>query len=388
MSHLPDLISKYPDKGTTIFSVMSALANEYNAINLSQGFPDFEIDDALKQSMYAAVKNGYNQYAPMAGLPTLQQVIADKINHYQNTIINPAQEITITPGATYGIYVALSCIIAPGDEVIVLEPAYDSYIPNIYTHGGIPVPVPLQYPDFSVSWKMVEKAITNKTKAIIFNNPHNPCGTVWSEDDLLQLEKLAVQYGLYVIADEVYEHIIFDNKQHHSVVRFPKLRERSFVIHSFGKVFQNTGWKIGYCIAPEKLTTTFRKQHQYMAFSINTPSQYAIADFLNKGVEQLTAYSVMLQQKRDLFLIGMQETKFRCLKPSEGSYFQLMDYSAISDLPEDEFAIWLTKEYGVATIPLSPFYHQAEMENKLVRFCFAKKDETILAAVKRLKECK
>lgn len=387
MRLLPELTQKYPDKGTTIFTKMTALANEYIAINLSQGFPDFEIDEGLIESMQSAVQKGFNQYAPMAGLPALQQAIAQKVKHYQNISIEPKEEITITPGATYAIYTALACIISAGDEVIVLEPAYDSYIPNIYAHGGVPVCVPLQYPHFAVAWELVEKAITNKTKAIIINNPHNPCGTVWTDEDLQNLEKLAVQYGLYVVADEVYEHIVFDNKIHLSVLKFSGLVERSFVIHSFGKVFQNTGWKVGYCIAPKNLTAAFRKQHQYLSFSVNTPSQYAIAQHLQNNSTLLTQYATLLQQKRDLFLNGMKDTPFQCFQPSQGSYFQLMDYSAISNLPEEEFAIWLTKEFGVATIPLHPFYNMPNIDKRLVRFCFAKKDKTILAAIDRLKKC-
>ncbi len=375
---------KFPPTGTTIFTVMSTLALEHKAINLSQGFPDFPIDEYLGKLVSEAIQLGHNQYAPMTGLSALRQAIAHKIAHFQKISVDPDTEITITPGATYAIYTAFTTILQPGDEVIVLEPAYDSYVPNIYTNGALPVRVPLNSTDFSVEWEKVFAAANNKTKAIIINNPHNPCGSTWQQEDFEQLIRLVQQYNLYVLSDEVYEHLVFDGREHISVLRFPELRARSFVIYSFGKAFHSTGWKMGYCIAAPELTTAFRQLHQYLAFSVNTPMQQAIATYLG-NLDLLTDTTKMLQQKRDFFLEQMKETKFRCIRPAEGSYFQVMDYGQISDLPDKEFAVWLTREHGVATIPLSSFYGQPP-HSTLVRFCFAKKEETLLAAAARLKQ--
>lgn len=373
---------KFPSSGTNIFTVMSALANEHKAINLSQGFPDFPIDQKLGTLVADAIQQGFNQYAPMAGLPLLRERIAQKINHFQHIAIDPETEITITPGATYGIYTALTTILKPGDEVIVLEPAYDSYIPNIYMAGARPVPVALSPDDFSVDWEKVFAAAGPKTRAIIINNPHNPCGSTWNEEDFRQLTLLVQQYQLFVIADEVYEHLVFDGREHLSVIRFPELRERSFVIHSFGKAFHSTGWKMGYCIAPPALTAAFRQIHQFLAFSVNTPMQKGIADYLSDP-EPLSSTTKLLEAKRDLFLNAMKNTGFTYTKPAAGSYFQIMSYKNITDLPDKEFAIWLTKEVGVATIPVSAFYHD-KTDEKLIRFCFAKKEETLLSATEKL----
>ena len=377
------IIPKFPSTGTTIFSVMSALANEYKAINLSQGFPDFAIDEKLGTLVQEAIAAGYNQYAPMPGLPALREAIARKIKHFQHVTVSPDTEITITPGATYAIYTAFTTILQPGDEVIVLEPAYDSYIPNIQTNGAIPVTVALNPGDFSVDWEKVRNVANSRTKAIIINNPHNPCGNRWTADDFEELTKLVETYNLFVVADEVYEHLAFDGEEHLSVLRFPELRRKSFVIYSFGKAFHSTGWKIGYCVAPPELTQAFRQLHQYLAFSVNTPMQQAIANYLN-DYENLQATTALLERKRDFFLDNMRETKFTWLKPAQGSYFQVMDYSGISRLPDREFAEWLTKEHGVAAIPLSSFYREAP-DQKLLRFCFAKKEETLLAAVEKLR---
>lgn len=377
---------KYPDKGITIFSVMSALAKEHNAINLSQGFPDFEIEEEIKNRMSYAVQHGYNQYAPMAGLPDLQSAIAQKAAYYQSAQIDANKEITITPGATYAIFTALSTIIHPGDEVIILEPAYDSYIPNVYMNRGVPVCVPLNYPDFTVDWDKVRQSITSKTKAIIINNPHNPCGTVWSKEDMKSFEMICKDHDIFIIADEVYEHIVFDKQEHLSVLRYPELRKRSFVIGSFGKILQNTGWKIGYCIAPEALTQAFRKVHQYLAFSVNTPSQYAIASYLSEDIKRISNYASMLESKRNLFLQALQDSKWKCHLKSGGSYFQVLDYSSISSLQDKEFAVEMTKKYGVACIPISAFYHHGNEENRLVRFCFSKLDNTILQATNQIKD--
>jgi methionine aminotransferase len=377
------IIPRFPSTGTTIFTVMSALANEHKAINLSQGFPDFAIDEKLGNLVAEAIQSGFNQYAPMPGLPALRAAIARKILHFQKVQVDPDTEITITPGATYAIYTAFTTILQPGDEVIVLEPAYDSYIPNIYTNGAIPVSIPLTPNDFKVDWERVFAAANAKTKAIIINNPHNPCGSTWTEDDFQQLIRLVEQHDLYILSDEVYEHLAFDNREHISVLRFPELRARSFVIYSFGKAFHSTGWKMGYCVAPPEMMAAFRQLHQYLAFSVNTPMQQAIATYL-EDLEQLEETTKLLQRKRDFFLDRMKDTKFTWLKPAQGSYFQVMSYEGISDLPDREFAIWLTENHGVATIPLSPFYSK-KPDQKLLRFCFAKKEETLLAAINKLK---
>lgn len=377
------LQSKFPATGTTIFTVMSALAQEHNAINLSQGFPDFPIDPQLGACVAEAITQGFNQYAPMAGLPALRQALARKMEHFQQVSIDPETEITITPGATYAIYTAFCTLLQQGDEVIVPEPAYDSYIPNIISNGGIPVRVALNSTDFSMDWDKVATAITPKTKAIIMNNPHNPLGSTWKEEDFQQLIRLTTQHNLYLIADEVYEHLVYDGAAHLSVLRYPELRARSFVTYSFGKALHSTGWKIGYCVAPPDLTHAFRQIHQYLAFSVNTPMQQAIATYL-RDFNNLTATAALLEKKRDFFLQQMQDTKFSWRRPAAGSYFQVMDYSAISDLPDKEFAIWLTREHGVATIPLSSFYTQPPKQ-KLVRFCFAKKEETLQNAAERIK---
>lgn len=373
---------KYPPTGTTIFTIMSALANEYKAINLSQGFPDFPIDATLGNLVGKAIQDGFNQYAPMIGLQNLREAIANKIEHFQKVQVNPDTEITITPGATYAIYTAFATLLEHGDEVIVLEPAYDSYIPNIYSLGAIPVRVPLNPKDFSVDWDKIKAAITPKTKAIIINNPHNPCGVTWTEQDFQELIVLVDRHPLYIVSDEVYEHLVFDGKEHISVLRYPELRAKSFVVHSFGKAFHSTGWKMGYCVAPPELMQAFRAIHQYLAFSVNTPMQQGIAIYL-QDLNQLEASTNLLQSKRDFFLEQMKATKFRWEKPAPGSYFQLMNYEAISDLPSKEFAVWLTKNHGVACIPLSSFY-QDENNAKWVRFCFAKKEETLSAAVLNL----
>ena len=374
---------KFPSTGTTIFTVMSALAQEHNAINLSQGFPDFPIDPQLGTCVAEAIAQGFNQYAPMAGLPALRQALARKMAHFQQVTVDPETEITITPGATYAIYTAFCTLLQQGDEVIVPEPAYDSYIPNIISNGGVPVRVALNSSDFSMDWDKVAAAITPKTKAIIINNPHNPLGSTWKEEDFQQLIRLTTKHNLYLIADEVYEHLVYDGAAHLSVLRYPELRERSFVTYSFGKALHSTGWKIGYCVAPPELTQAFRQIHQYLAFSVNTPMQQAIATYL-QDFNNLTATAALLEKKRDFFLQQMQDTKFSWLRPAAGSYFQVMDYSAISDLPDKEFAIWLTREHGVATIPLSSFYSQPPA-SKLVRFCFAKKEETLKNAADRIK---
>ncbi len=374
---------RYPSAGTTIFTVMSALAQEHKAINLSQGFPDFAIDPEWESLVSAAIREGYNQYAPMAGLLLLRQAISHKIQAFQDVAVDAETEITITPGATYGIYTALTTILEPGDEVIVLEPAYDSYIPNIYMSGGRPVCIALDEQNgFAVNWEKVFAAANTRTKAIIINNPHNPSGAVWAVDDYQNLQRLVQQYNLFVIADEVYEHLVYDNNPHISLLRFPGLRSRSFVIFSFGKTLHATGWKLGYVVAPEPLTAAFRQIHQYLAFSVNTPMQQAITTYLLQQ-QKLEEGRALLEQKRNFFLEGMKGTRFVCPYVARGSYFQVMDYSGISELPDKEFAIWLTRQHGVAVIPVSSFYSGGS-DHKLVRFCFAKRQETLQLAIDKL----
>lgn len=379
----PQLPLKHSATGTTIFTVMSSLAQENNAINLSQGFPDFALDEQLSKYLYEAAQNGFNQYSPMAGLPMLRQAISTDFKNRYNINVEPETEITVTPGATYAIYTAFTSILQPGDEVILLEPAYDSYIPNIEMNGAIPVPVALSAPNYTVDWNKVKDAINSKTKAIIINTPHNPTGAIWDKKDWDELANLVRDTNIYVIADEVYEQLVFDNNKHFSVLEHPELRERSFAIFSFGKVFNNTGWKIGYCIAPPQLTQAFRRIHQFLSFCVNTPAQYALAKHLSSGTE-VTVTSVM-EHKRNFFISLLQQTPFTIIKPALGSYFQLASYEKINDLPDLEFAKWLTKEHGVATIPVSAFYKNKK-DDKIIRFCFAKKEETIIEAIERLKK--
>ncbi len=379
------ILPRFPSSGDTIFTVMSGLANQYGAINLSQGFPDFPIDPEWEHRIAEAVRQGYNQYAPMPGMQSLRQAIAGKISHFQQVQADPGSEITITPGATYAIYVAFTTLLQPGDEAIVLEPAYDSYIPNIRINGALPVCIPLDARNgFRPDWSEIAAAITSRTRVIIINNPNNPTGAIWRAEDYHELSRLVTQHDLYIIADEVYEHLVYDKAEHISVLRFPGLRSRSFVVFSFGKVLHSTGWKMGYIVAPPMLTKAFRQIHQYLAFSVNTPMQHAIAGYLDQ-YDKLEVSRTLMEQKRDLFLDGMKDTKFTCLNKAEGSYFQVMDYSAVSDLPDKEFASWLTREHGVAGIPVSSFY-STEQSLRLIRFCFAKKQETLQAAIGKLKK--
>jgi methionine transaminase len=377
----PHIQSKLPNVGTTIFTVMSTLAVQHNAINLGQGFPDYEMSSELVSLVNAAMQKGNNQYVHMNGLPLLRERLAEKVEHLYTTKINTDSEITITPGGTYAIYTALTTIIQPDDEVIVFEPAYDSYIPNIEINGGVPVLISLTHPTYAIDWEIVKQKITNKTKAIIINSPHNPTGSVLSAADIVQLQSIVSNTGIFIISDEVYEHLIFDGKQHESILKYPDLLARSFVCFSFGKVYHCTGWKMGYCIAPESLMKEFRKVHQFNCFTCNSPVQFALAEFLQQK-ENYLQLGNFLQQKRDYFLSLMASTKFIPI-PSFGSYFQLYSYVNISDESEKDFAIRLTKEYGVATIPTSAFY-KIEIDNKVLRFCFSKKEETLDRAVERL----
>ncbi|HMU08536.1 MAG TPA: methionine aminotransferase [Ferruginibacter sp.] len=377
----PSIQSKLPEVGTTIFTVMSVLANEHKAINLGQGFPDYPMNQELIALVNKAMKDGYNQYTHMCGLPALRERIAEKIEGLYTTGVDPDTEITITPGGTYAIYTALTALLKPGDEAIVFEPAYDSYIPNIEINGGVPVLIPLVYPEYKIDWELVKKKISPKTKLIMLNTPHNPTGAVLNADDIKQLQQIVKDTGIFILSDEVYEHLIFDGMKHESILRYPDLYERSFVCFSFGKVYDCTGWKIGYCVAPPALMKEFRKVHQFNCFSCSTPVQYALTEFLQYK-ENYLQLGPLLQKKRDLFLSLMQQTRLKPL-PSHGSYFQLYSYAGISDENEKEFAIRVTKEYGVAAIPTSVFYKNGE-DNKVLRFCFSKKESTLEEAANRL----
>lgn len=374
--------TKLPNTGTTIFTRMSALAQTHQAINLSQGFPDFHCDPRLIDAVSKHMKAGHNQYAPMAGLLSLREKLAHKIESIYGQAVNPAEEITITSGGTEALYAAIAAVIHEGDEVIVLEPAYDSYIPAIKLNGGIPIPIPLQHPTYRIDWERVKNRMNLRTRLIIINSPHNPTGAILHPEDMAQLERLVMGTDILVLSDEVYEHIIFDGANHESVLRYPALYERSMAVFSFGKTYHVTGWKLGYCVAPPHLTTEFRKVHQYLTFASPTPFQHAFADMLAfpEAYEQLPDFYA---QKRALFQRVMADTPFTLL-PTAGTYFQLADYSAISDLPDTAFAEWLTKEHGVATIPVSVFYQQP-VDHKVVRFCFAKDDATLQAAGEQLK---
>lgn len=373
--------SKLPNVTTTIFTEMSVLAQQHNAINLGQGFPDFSMNPQLTSLVTAAMEQDHNQYVHMNGLPALRERLAEKVKKLYNNEVSANDEITVTPGGTYAIYTAFTSILNKADEVIIFEPAYDSYIPNIEINGAVAIPVSLQYPDYSIDWDLVKEKISTRTKAIIINSPHNPTGALLSEADMLQLSKLVEGTGIFIISDEVYEHLVFDDKKHISVLQFPELYKRSFVCFSFGKTYHCTGWKMGYCIAPPALMQEFRKVHQFNCFTCNSPLQYALAEFLEQEKEYLDL-GKFIGSKRDYFLEAMKATPFKPL-PSYGSYFQLYSYSGISDEKEKDFAIRLIKEYGVATIPVSAFY-QSKQENKVLRFCFAKKEITLAEAAKRL----
>ena len=372
--------SKLPGVGTTIFTTMTALANESKAINLSQGFPDFDSEPELISLVNSYMKKGMNQYAPMQGILSLRKEISDKTKELYGADYDPETEINITSGGTQAIYTAITAIIRDGDEVIVLEPAYDCYIPAIQLAGGVPVCIALSGPDFKVDWNVVRKAMTFRTRMIIINTPHNPAGTIFSKNDFLELERMTKGTEIVVLSDEVYEHIIFDGHKHESVMNFSGLQERSFVVFSFGKTYHTTGWKMGYCLAPSNLMAEFRKVHQFVVFTSNTPIQYAMAEYLkNKNYLQLPDF---FQKKRDYFLKLISGSRFT-FTPSSGSYFQLLDYSSITSEKDTSFAVRMTKEFGVASIPVSVFY-QTEPDSKFLRFCFAKKDETLEKAAEFL----
>jgi methionine transaminase len=373
--------SKLPQVGTTIFTVMSTLATELNAINLGQGFPDYPMNEELIALVNQAYRNGFNQYSPMQGWRPLRDVIAEKIEFMYGQQVDPEKQITISPGGTYAIYTALTAVLQPGDEVILFEPAYDSYIPNIVLNGAVPVLIELKFPEYKIDWQKVKEKISSRTRMIMLNSPHNPTGSVLREEDIRELRSIVKDTNIFILSDEVYEHLIFDGIMHQSMLRYPDLMERSFVCFSFGKTYHCTGWKLGYCIGSAENMQEFRKVHQFNCFSCHTPSQVGLTQFL-KNRDAYLSVSSFMQEKRDYFQASMGATKFSPL-PSYGSYFQVYKYDRISEEPAASFAIRITREMGVATIPVSAFY-QSEKDNRVVRFCFAKKKETLDAAIERL----
>ena len=375
------MISKLPDVGTTIFTVMSQLAVEHNAINLGQGFPDFPMSSELTDLVNKAMQDGHNQYVHMNGLPLLTQCISAKIEKLYQTTIDAAAQITVTPGGTYAIYTALTTILHTGDEVIVFEPAYDSYIPNIEINGAKAIRISLQYPTYNIPWHEVKQKVNAKTKAIIINSPHNPTGAVLTKDDMTQLQSIVEGTSIYIVSDEVYEHLIFDGIRHESILRYPELMKRAFVCSSFGKTYHCTGWKIGYCVSAADLMKEFRKVHQFNCFSCNSPVQFALAEYL-LNEDAYLSLGAQMQLKRDYLRTLMQATPFKLI-PSHGSYFECYSYADFSNETDKDFVMRLTKEKGVVAIPLSAFYKEAT-DNKVVRFCFAKKEETLKKAVDKI----
>jgi len=381
----PALQSKLPAVGTTIFTVMSALAAETGAVNLGQGFPDFDCDPRLVDAVTAAMRAGHNQYPPMPGVPALRQAVSDKVQALYGRRYDPATEITITAGATQAILTAILAVVRAGDEVIVLEPCYDSYVPNIELAGGVVVRVPLQPGSFRPDFDRIAQAITPRTRAILVNTPHNPSATIWRRDDWLRLQEILAPTDVLLISDEVYEHMVYAPERHWSAAQFDGLAARAFIVSSFGKTYHVTGWKVGTVCAPAPLTAEFRKVHQFNVFTVNTPVQHGLAAYMADPAPYLNLSS-FYAAKRDLFRAGLAQTRFRLL-PSEGSYFQCVDISGLAvaerDLPEAEFCQWLTREVGVAAIPLSAFYGDG-FDQKVIRFCYAKRDDTLRAAIERL----
>jgi methionine aminotransferase len=376
------LVSRLPNVGVTIFTVMSKMAEEFGAINLSQGYPDFSAPNRLLELLSKHSHDGRNQYPPMAGVMHLREQIAVKVANIYNCDVDPESEITITSGATEALFVAIQTVIQAGDEAIIFDPAYDSYEPAITMAGGVTVHIPLTSPNFTIDWDQVRAKVNDRTRLLIVNSPHNPCGSIFSDDDLDTLADIVESNDLYVISDEVYEHMVFDDAKHLSMLCSERLRQRSFVISSFGKTYHATGWKIAYCIAPPAYTKEFRKIHQYVTFTTHTPSQWAIADFMEECPEHHLELSDFYQKKRDYFLRAMSASRF-AMTPSQGSYFQLADYSKISQEDDVTFANYLTQEIGVAAIPISVFY-QSPPDQHIVRFCFAKDDQTLTAAAEKL----
>ncbi|HEY4326770.1 MAG TPA: methionine aminotransferase [Mucilaginibacter sp.] len=375
------IISKLPQTGTTIFTVMSALANEVGAINLSQGFPDFDTSPELIKLVNTAMKKGNNQYAPMPGVLALRERIAKKTEKLYGAVYNPDTEITITAGGTQAIYTAITAMVHPMDEVIIFEPAFDCYAPAIKINGGIVKSLELEPPDYRIAWNMVKRLINSKTKMIILNSPHNPTATILHKDDIDELCAIVKNQDILILSDEVYEHLIYDGEMHQSMARYEKLRQRSFIAASFGKPFHATGWKVGYCMAPAYLMQEFRKVHQFLVFSVNTPIQMAIAEYL-KNEDTYLSLAGFFQEKRDYFRKGLEQTRFKLLS-CFGSYFQSVYYNNITDEKDSDFALRLTKEFKVAAIPTSAFYNKGT-DHHVLRFCFAKKQETLDKAIDRL----
>ncbi len=380
MQSIP-LDTKLPTVGTSIFTVMSALAREHGAVNLSQGFPDFSCDPELKTLVNKFIQEDKNQYSPSSGLPALRARIGDMVQEMYGTAYDPETEITVTSGATEALFCAISAVVNEGDEVILLEPVYDSYVPVIELNGGRPVFVSLEAPDYKVNWENLKKHINSRTRLIMINSPHNPTGAVLTDEDMLELQKIVRSNNIFIISDEVYEHIIFDGQQHQSVARYPELATQSFIVSSFGKTFHVTGWKVGYCLAPAGLSREFRKIHQFVNFSTSTPFQFAIERFMSE-TSRITDLRHFYQKKRDLFADAIKDSRFEIL-PCHGTYFQLLDYSEISQEKDREFAHRLTVDHKIASIPLSPFYHNGS-DAKILRFCFAKEDQTLLQAAEIL----
>jgi len=368
------IASKLPDVGTTIFTVMSRLAAEHHAINLSQGFPDFDCAPELKALVTKYLNSGLNQYPPMAGVAPLREAIAEKTEALYGARYDPETEVTVVPGATYGIFTAIATLIRPGDEVLLFEPAYDSYAPSVEVNGGRPVYVQLRFPDYSIDWREVQDAITPKTRMMVINTPNNPTASVFSAEDLRVLDSMLRGTDIVVVSDEVYEHVVFDGHQHQSVARFPGLAERSFLVSSFGKTYHVTGWKTGYVLAPKELMAEFRKVHQFNAFVTNGPIQYALAEYM-RDKDAYLSLAAFYQRKRDFFLEGVRASRFKPL-PSRGTFFQNLRYDEVSDEKDTDLAIRLTKERGIASIPVSVFYREPP-PHKVLRFCFAKSEETL-----------
>ena len=375
--------SKLPSVGTTIFTIMSGLAAKLNAVNLGQGYPDYSMSPELVALVNEAMKSDFNQYVPMQGYMPLREALAEKIEFLYNASVNPDTQITITPGGTYAIYTALTTVLQPGDEVIVFQPCYDSYIPNVEINGAVAVLIDLKFPEYKIDWDEVRQKITPKTRMIMLNTPHNPTGSILMQDDIDQLRSIVKDSNIFILSDEVYEHLVFDDLPHQSMLRYPDLAERSFVCFSFGKTYHCTGWKLGYCITSPELTVEFRKVHQFNCFSCHSPSQVALSTFL-KNKEAYLSLGAMMQKKRDYFIGLMQDTRFELLS-SKGSYFICAKYNRISDEKDSDFAIRITKEYGVAVIPVSVFYKN-QTDNNVIRFCFCKKEETLEKAVAGLRK--
>ena len=377
------ITSKLPHVGVTIFTVMTQLSIEHGAINLSQGFPDFDADPDLIAGVESCMRDGNNQYAPMQGVLPLRRAISEKVTgvYGPDAAYDPEQEITVTSGATEALFAAITAVVRPGDEVIVFEPAYDAYVPVIQLNGGVPVYLKLQYPDYRIDWDAVEKAVSPKTRLMILNFPHNPTGAVLSQADMDALTRVVRDTKILILSDEVYEHIVFDGCRHRSMAQVPELAERSFVVSSFGKTYHTTGWKIGYCLAPAPLSREFQRIHQFLTFATNTPIQLAYADFIRRQ-EPYLGLGGFYQKKRDLFRSLIRDSRFKPLA-CQGTYFQMMDYSEISDEPDTEFARRITVEHGVSAIPPSVFYHGGD-DHRVLRFCFAKKDGTLAEAAEKL----